>query len=372
MEPRWGAFALAFLLAGCSSPREDQAGGTPDGAPGVGPAADSPTTLRFASGDYEGTLTLQATFSSLDACFVTCTSAAASQSFDLTSVVPESAPVELAIVIDGTDGGMGALLVYEQASASRESATYQGNQIQMSATVVRDPGGTVAVEILHFLPLTPSPEPVEVTIDVRSVVRADQLLPHIPASVRLTGGDTLAFSGFNVTQAIILGPGGIAVRSQPDDLNLTLPENAPAGTYTVLVEGGSAVVSGPNATMTARRLETVLGPFQPLPMGTEVRWEFTTPAVPLQVGVIVRSQDNGRSPSPFMGTHTAGVTAPDGSVVAQGEDSCDLPYCQGGFFTFSHASPFMDERLVAGTYSVNVMMETGESVETAEFYVAVL
>lgn len=373
MELRSAALVVAVLLSGCADagPRDEAPSTDPSARADREDAAVGQTRLRFASGDFEGNLSFTATFSSLDACLRGCT-ASASQSFDLTSVVPESAPVELAIVVDGTDGGIGALLVYDQAFASGESVTYQGTQIQLSAAVVRDPGGSVNLRLTRILPLTPSPDPFTVDVEVRAVVRPDQLLPRMPASLRLAGGDTLSISGLNVTQALLLQPNGLAMRSTSDELNLTLPGDAASGTYTLLVEGGIATVTGPNATLTARRLETVVGPFQPVTMGAETRWGFAPPAVPVQVGVIVRSQDDATKPNPFMGRHTASVAAPGGAVVVQGENACGLPMCQGGYFTFTYDSPFMDERLGPGTYSASVLMDTGDAVETAGFYVAVL
>lgn len=370
MDPRWGACVVAFLLAGCAAGEEPRGQTPQEGTAGTTAAGPAPAILRFASGDHEGNLTFEAAFSSLDACFVTCT-ATAEQSFDLTSIIPEQAPVELAVVIDGTDGAMAADLVLEDASAPRQSVTYQGDQVQLAATLVRGPAGRVSLHLMHFLPLSPSADPVDVRIEARAVVRSDQLLPRIPAQAELRAGDSLAIAGSNVTQALLLGPNGFAQRLAAGAGNLTLPDGAPAGTYTLLLEGGSAVVTGPNTTLTARRTEAVFGDYHPVAAGSPTQWQFEAATVPLQVGVVVRSRDESQSP-PWSGPLAARVAAPDGAIVAQGENDCAGPLCYGGGFSFTFVSPFLHESLAAGIYGATAEMETGDSVEAAGFYVTVL
>lgn len=371
MDPRLGACVVSFLLAGCAAGEPGPAQTPQEDGPGPAAQVAAATTMRFGSGDREGNLSFEATFSSLDACFVTCTGTAV-QEFDLTPIVPAAAPVELAVVVSGVDAGMAASLVLDEASAARQATTHQGDLIQLAATLVRDADGAVAIELMHILPLSPSPEPVQVTIDARSVVRADQLPPRVPADVRLQGGDSLSFTGPNVTQALLLGPNGYALRSHPDALNLTLPDTAPSGTYTLVVEGGNAVVSGPNTTLSARRTQAVYGEFAPVAMGGDTRIELPLAVTPLRVGIVLRSDEDSASPMPWMGEHTASMTAPDGARVAEGENPCGTPMCQGGGFTFQYDSPFMHGSLTPGTYVATVSMEAGDSVEAAGLYVTVV
>lgn len=378
MQHRWTAFGLLVLLAlsGCtSSPPEADGplGAQADAGPDAGPRGRGELiSLRFASGDFEATQAFEATFSSLDACLITCTPTA-TQTIDLTSLVPSAAPVELAIRLDGTDNGMTARLVYDQASASRESSEYQATSMQLAALVVRDTAGMVALQLTHILPLSPSAEPVTVAIEVRAVVRSDQLLPALPAALQLGPGDRLAIAGANVTQAILIGPDGSVQRSDSDSLNLTLPPESPRGLYALLVTGGPATVAGPNTTMTARRLGTVVGDWQPMAMGAEASWEFTPPGVPLQAGVIVRSQDDSTSPMPFVGPYRVSLTGPDGTLLVEGENpGCDTPVCQGGAFWLPHSTAFLDGRLKAGEYRATAFLESGDSVQAAGFYTTIL
>lgn len=374
MNRLWPGLALLVLLAGCSSPAAPDATEGADPRPGQVTSPDGAVLvpLRFASGDFEGILTFEATFSSLDTCFGQCT-ATAVQTFDLTDIVPAAAPVELAITITGTDGGMAAYLEFADASPVRENTDYQSAQIQVAATVVRDEGGQVSLRVVHAIPTSPSAEPVDLRIEARSVSRAGQLLPGIPARLAMSGGDALAVAGADVARAILFAPDGSAQRSVAGDLNLSLPSDSPPGEYTLVVEGGTATVAGPNTTLAARRLATRSGDWQPLPMGIDVKWAMTADAVPLQAGLMLRSQPTSTRPSSFVGPYGMTLAAPDGTVVTEGRNpDCDVPICQIGYFVYSYSTPFMDPRLQAGPYSAVARVETGDGIEATAFYVTFL
>ncbi len=358
MHKTLAAAVLALLLAGCAGDTPAQGGeatvGDGDDADmdNVVPYAARPEPMRFAAGDSEGELTGSVTFAPTDTCITEC-SGNTLRTVDLTSVVPADAPVELVVEVDSGSGS--GYLSYVEAGAVRTSEEFTGSGYIITALVTRSAAGQVFLNMYRAGLLSPV-EDTAVTYAAHSVVRADLLVPFVPASMKLEPGDRLNLTGRGIDAAVLLAPDGSATvrESAPFTFNAT----GPAGLYTLMVEGDEATpVYGPNVTMSARRVVITDGPAHDLAPSGPTSWTFATLSAPLAVGLMVSGKDPASGvPGPSAALELSyELTGPDGASVLDWDEGCSV-FCGftfGGSYGGAGSAPF-DPHLVAGTYTATV------------------
>lgn len=344
--------------------------------PTTAPApANANHEIHFASGDFEATATFEATFQATDACLPVCVGNAV-QDFDLTPLVPPNAPVELTAKLASTGAGTGIFL--ELQDVDQLEASGDPGSSGLSALLVRGESGSVTLRVLQFIQFPPQPEPQTARVEVRSTVRAALLVPGIPASLRLTPLDALEVKGDGLRQLAILDPAGVMVRTLVAPFAFTVPADAPAGLFTILVDADETVrVSGPDVTMAARRVQTVAGEPRTLALGEPTTWSFDALGQPLAIGLIVESEPGptGRSSAGnFVAGFTATVTTPGNVQILDIQESCASPGCYIplGTFTYSFRTPLLDERLDPGAYTVSITVDSGNGIQAYETFVTLL
>jgi plastocyanin len=363
MHKAWLLLAI-LLLSGCAAKPAHPASQS-DAASGTGavPLAAAPVPLHFGAGSSESAESFSATFQATDSCVPEC-SGSADQKFDITQDIPADAPVELTIALHGVGQGFNVHLVYVDTGETKFQSQRNGAEQTIAALLVRGASGSVQLEISKQFArfgVNGTSTSTTIGIDVHSVVRADLLAPFIPATVKLNAGDTLNFTSMSLTEVVVIGPSS-TVRDL--EAPFTVAVNV-TGSYTILVQGDEATqVLGPNTTMTARRVTTIMGEPHDVVSGQDTSWQFTT-TVPLQVGVRLSNKANAGpiAAGAFLGPFSVKVTSPSNvDVVSFDVANCGgmgipFPFCgfnpiggggnQGDDFT----SDFLDEHLGAGTYS---------------------
>lgn len=361
-----------LLLAGCTTkgPSLDDAAAATFDADPSGPGTEPASVVRFASGDSEGSLAGVADFGPGDACAGpgACAGAAV-QSFDLTSIIPADAPVELTVGLPGNAKGE---LRYQDASPVSSSTESSGQRTDMTAVLSRAAAGTVTLAISHAAFAEPAGGQVPWT--AHAVVRAALLVPGMPASLPLQPGDVLDVTADGVDDAILIAPDGTAVRDGTRPF--LLRADGAAGTYVLLVHGDGAIaVRGPDVTMAARRLALVEGPPHALTSGGATTWTLTEGRRPLAVGLHL-----GPVPNPgnvvlddVATSYDYSVTSPGGAVVVQGQAQCGglCGFQVGGTFDYGNGTAFLDERLAAGDYTYSASC-TGNGLQASDWALLVL
>lgn len=351
----------ALLLAGCASdPSTDDIPLTE--ATPVAPFVPPPTPLRFASGDYEGEAAGDATFSITEQCFFDCTALGGEEVFDLSDIVPAQAPVELTVSVAGARASMS----FEDASAfgAEDDAfgEFDGQATNFAVVVTRADAGKVLLHVYNpgSFGFPPDPAPTA-SWEARSVVRADRLVPGVPATIRMEPGESLDLTGESVEEAVLIAPDGAVTRDATAPFSLMA--NGTAGDYTVLMLGqDSTPVYGPNVTMVAKRLVVLEEDPQPLASGGATTWTFTPRSRPLMVGLRIESSPLPGSPVPFftagstMTQFEAAITGPGNAVVAEAAQDCQPFVCGFAFggFSWGFGSEYLDERLQDGAYEASV------------------
>lgn len=373
MRKGW-VLVAAVLLSGCASEDPSAMAAAADDLAAAGtPFLPAPTPLRFASGDYEGTMTGEATFSIAQQCILLGNSCAGGEEvFDLTEIVPAEAPVELIVDVHGAR----ASLEFVDASFLGEpEGEWDGQATRFANIVVRGEGGKVLLHVYNpgGFEFPPNPAPTA-SFDAASVVRADRLVADVPAALRMTPGQSINLTSEDVEEALFIDPAGAIERRTEGPFTFTA--NGTAGDYTILMIGqGSTAITGPATELVARRIAMVQGDPQPLTSGSETTWSFTTDTRPLLVGVEVRSGPTAGTPFPVGSMMTqleARLTGP-GNVVFIDESMQCMPSCGFflGGFSWGYGTEYLDERLQAGQYDVSVTY-TGNGMQGAAWYMALV
>ena len=357
--------ALVFL-SGCTT--DDPVASTDSLATAAVDAAPflvQATPLRFASGDYNGTLHGEATFSIAEQCIILQDGCAGGEEiFDLSAIVPAEAPVELVVDVHGARASM----EFIDASYIGESeAEFQGQGTSFANIVVRGQSGQVLLHVYNpgGFGFPPNPSPTA-SFDANSVVRSDRLVADVPASLRMLPGQTINLTSEDVEEAVFIGPDGSAERLT--EAPFTFTANGTAGDYTILMVGqGSTAVTGPDTELKARRMAMVQSEPEPLASGSSTTWSLATESRPLLVGLWIESV-----PAPAAGFFSAGSTMTQfeasltgpGNVAFIDETGQCTPVCGFaiGSFSWGYSSAYLDERLLQGSYDATVTY-TGNGVQ---------
>lgn len=360
------------LLSGCAAEEPSSAATVAGDLQSVAsPFQAEPTPLRFASGDYNGTMSGESTFSIAEQCvfFLQDSCGGGEEIFDLSKIIPAEAPVELVVNVHGAR----ASLEFIDASYQGDNeAEFQGQGTSFANIVVRGASGKVLLHVYNpgGFGFPPNPAP-EASFDANAVVRSDRLVANVPASLKMLPGQTINLTNEDVQEGILIAPDGSVTRDSVAPI--TLMANGTAGIYTVLMTGqGSTAVTGPDVPLIARRISFVTGEPQPLGSGTATTWSFTPESLPLQVGLRLEPM---RTADLFpMGTtmtqYEATVMGPGNVYFVDEAETC-TPTCSfvlGGGDTYGFSSGWLDERLQAGAYDVSVMY-TGNNMQAASWYI---
>ena len=373
------ALVAALVLSGCASNDPPTADSLVDGQPGVPgtgtTVVDEPVRLRFASGDYEGMAAGEASWGPADVCFPTCP-ASALKTFDLTAIIPADAPVELTVTIDGT--AFGTLegtdaSVLQQDSGDEDDGTGENDFSNvLSALVVRAESGTVTLTLRSFS-FPPDPQGNSATWEARSAIRADVLVPFVPALLTLSPGQQLNLTSPNVEEAILIAPDGRVERVQSAPFVVTANATGP---HVLLMLGEDvSQVLGPNGTvLRAKRIAHQMGEPHALTTGQEATWSFDAPGIPVYAGIEISTVNNAG----FFGvgstiqSYAATLTSPNNVVVLDESGDCSGPNggCGGfsliGGFSMGFGTDFLDEYLVPGSYTAAVTVQ-GNNLQATEF-----
>ena len=363
----------AVLLSGCASEEPPSTTATVAGEmPGVPSSLLAPPTpLRFASGDYAGTLSGDASFSIAEQCvFITGDGCAGGeQVFDLSEIIPAEAPVELVVEVHGAR----ASLEFIDASYLGEAeAEFQGQGTSFANIVVRGQSGQVLLHVYNpgGFGFPPNPNPTA-SFDANTLVRSDRLVADVPASLKMSPGQSINLTNEDVEEAILIAPDGTMTRDTTAPF--TLMANGTAGIYTVIMGGqGSTAITGPDVPLTARRISRVESEPVPLTSGSSTAWSFTPESRPLQVGLEI-------SPMPTVGFWPIGTTVTEyqatltgpGNILFVDESDACAPTC--GFIVaggedYAFSSAWLDERLQAGAYDVSVSY-TGNGMQASTWHI---
>jgi hypothetical protein len=328
--------------------------------------------MRFAGGDREATLPVQVDFGPADACFLqdlgVCPQAR--KTVDLTPVIPADAPVELSITLKG-NGNYNFDFATTDATLLRSDENYQSGTILLDATLVRSGSGTVTLVVdFEFASVDAAAQGAGLKGTAHSVARADVVPPFVPVAVDLRPNDTLATFGGSVQQLVVFPPGGLpALRDLTVPFNVTIPADAPAGTYLVMVAGDDATtLFGPDAPLKAHLLAFVQGPPTDLAPNGETAWDFTLDGQPVEAGVLIESKDAapGVGGPVLLGSHSVTLTSPQNVDVLGGAGgSTCLATC--GFTalgreSWAYGSPFLEEHLVPGAYHATVKADASQGL----------
>lgn len=318
--------------------------------------------MRFASGAHEDNLTGQATYSIADQAILGINPGEVV--FDLTSIIPAEAPVEMTITLDAN-----ANLEFIDATATGD--TDFGTDFAF--IVVRAPTGQVLLHVYNpggFFPPNPAPT---ATFNARAVVRPDFVNPGIPVVVALGAADTVNVTGEGIDQLLVLDPHGNAQRITTAPYSMST--NGTAGEYTLLVSGEQPVqFQGPDAPLRAKRLVTVVEEPHALTSGTETTWSVAIAGRPLVAELVLEQVQT----TPFFGVATlvtayeVQVLAPDQTPVIAAQHACQ-PMCGlsvlGGMSIGFRSEPF-DPALDPGSYQVAVTY-TGNNLQAYTSFVVI-
>lgn len=368
---------VALLLSGCASAAPSAGDPAVDDAiAAADPFAAPPAPLRFAIGDYEGSLAGDATFSIAAQCFFECT-AGGEEVVDLTSIVPAEAPVELVVTVQQANAQLEFVDAYAIGSGADGFGEFDGQATNFAAIVIRGDSGKVLLRIYNpgGFGFPPNTAPTA-SYEAQSVVRSERLVANVPAAVQMRPGEVLNLTGDAVEEAILIAPDGALTRDATAPFSLQA--NGTAGAYTVLMLGtDSTYVYGPGTTMAAKRVERVEGDPEPLASGSATTFTFTAQTRPLMVGLEIGSTPVPGTPVPFvtagstMTQFEATVTGPNGAVLIDEGQVC-MPLCGFAFggFTRGMASDYLDDRLQAGTYEVTVSY-TGNGMQASAWHLVI-
>lgn len=350
--------ALVFL-SGCTT--DDPAASATDSfataAVDAAPFLAKATPLRFASGHYNGTLHGEATFSIAEQCILLQDGCGGGEEvFDLSSIVPADAPVELVVDVQGARASM----EFIDASYIGESeGEFQGQGTSFANIVVRGASGQVLLHVYNpgGFGFPPNPAPTA-SFDANSVVRADRLVADVPASLHMRPGQSINLTSEDVEEAVFIAPDGAVERRTAAPFTFTA--NGTAGDYTILMVGqGSTAVTGPDTELKARRMTMLQSEPQALASGSATMWSLATEGRPLLVGLWIESV-----PAPAAGFFSVGSTMTQfeatltgpGNVVFVDETMQCTPFCGFAFggFTWGFSGDYLDERLQQGSYDATV------------------
>lgn len=367
----------ASVLAGCAgkAPAVDDLAG-PVGETGQALAGAKPfTTLHYSGAPRlvhevvwaNGTVNAQDTCN-LGGCVLDYSKAM--HATDLTGFVVQGAPTLVTIVLDWNAnpvgfGGWDAFLDAPDATVYTRRQVSQPGHIESQA--VLRPAGSVSAILMAYGPGGDATTAYTMRITVDAHPQA--LLPGVPVSVALEGGDTVRASSYGGGDAAFLlyGPGD-------ERLGLyqgrhTLPSSAPAGHYVVLFPfggptGNLSADSGAEA-MDAVGLRQEPGAWSSVPPGSalDAAWEVT--GVPVGVGVNARSGDD-LAVSPFAASLglSARLEGPGGYVLDLGE-VCGL--CVTGGFSYSADSGSGDPAILPGGYTLHAESQAAVGFQLQPF-----
>lgn len=366
----------ALLLSGCASEEPSSGATTVAGEmPGAtAPFLAPPTPLRFASGDYNGTMHGDSTFSITQQCiFLDGACEGGEEVFDLSEIVPAGAPVELVVDVHGARASMEFI---DASYIGEADAEFQGQGTSFANIVVRGESGKVLLHVYNpgGFGFPPNPSPTA-SFDANSVVRSDRLVADVPASLKMSPGQSVNLTSEDVEAAVFISPDGTVERRSVAPFTFTA--NGTAGMYTLLMVGqGSTAVTGPKTDMVARRTTLAFGEVQQLASGQEHTWSFTPEGLPLMVGVDLHSAQAAG----FFGVGTVvtdyavTLTGPGGVAFIDEASSCGGP-CTfslvGGRSTFGFSSEYLDERLTPGSFDVAVTY-TGNNMQATSWSLSIV
>lgn len=382
MRPFLALAIVALLLAGCSDPAPGGDDGVADGGDADGNVAATQATdvpLGFAGGDFAGNLTGTSTFAITSQCAFDCPNDA-QDIIDLTPIIPANAPVELIVTVFGANCAITYEDTYAIGVEDGQRGEFDGQVATFAGVFIRAETGKVELHVYNPGGFGVPPEPAP-TADwtAASLVRADRLVPGVPAAVTLQPGQSLNVTGSSIDEAILFAPDGLVTRDAvaPFQVNATA-----AGEHTLLMLGGEASpVRGPaGATLSARRLALLEGPPQDVQSGAPTTWAFDAPSRPLLAGLGLRYKETagGFAAAPTTTQYDLSLSTPGGVEVARDGQTC-APVCQffllssngDDFFDILAFSDFLDERLTAGAYQATAQA-TGTPMQGVAFALVIL
>jgi hypothetical protein len=385
---RWLALGLLglILVSGCSSPEKATANdATPLGQP---TAADAPNAtvlapLRFAGETAEASLPIEDSFAAQDGCTFGISSCppTSQHTYDLTPLVPANVPVELSAAITA-DASYNMWLENKDAQSLLFSQKYNQGTTTIDTTLVRAAAGTVmlVVQFYNFDLANPQPS-VAFKGAVHSVSRNDVVPVDLPVAVQLQPGDHLNATADGLVQLVAYPPHGAPLRVVTGPYNITIPADAPSGTYIVLASAEEAVhLSGPaGASLQARLLDFTVSDPVDVASNADTSWDMAVPGQPLMVGVQMMSKGSfGQGSSsilPLVGSHKASLQAPGNvEVLTDSSADCGVTWCQFvilGQTGWGYASPFIDEHLSPGSYHATVSMKTSNNMQAYSWAMSV-
>lgn len=361
MRPTFLLLAV-LLLAGCAgtppSPADLQQAET-----GQAPAGAKPFNTLTYSGSKEGlhaVVWANGTMNAQDTCNVGGCVFDASKAMrvtDLTGVVPQGVPTLLSATLEWNEGAVsvGGWAFFIEAPDSviyTERSTAQAGHVEAQA--VLRPAGAVSVVLLAYGPGADLPA-TAYTLRISIESEPHVLLPGVPVSIPLQGGDTLRAGSYGGGDASFLLYG-------PDESRLglfkgrhTLPDSAPTGRYVLLLPlggptGNVSTDSGAES-MTALGLRQEMGPESTVPPSgaLDAAWDVT--GSPLGFGLRASA---GEDLVVTSFTVAVGLTAKlqgPGGYVFDGGEMCGL--CVTGGFSNTVETGTGDPAIVAGTYTVH-------------------
>jgi hypothetical protein len=376
---RWSvALVAALVMAGCAS--KDDAPAQVVGIAATDLEAGNLTQtmfpLAFGGGTREADLSISETYAPTDACFFgfpDCVGAA-ERAYDLTPAIPAEVPVEMSIELTG-QGSLDVDFELTGAQFIQLSQEENGPTTRIDATLVRSSSGTVAMLITFEFPTPDAAQGVTVEGSVHTVTRADVVPSFLPVALRLEPGDVVNATGDGLEHLVAFPPSGEPLRAVQYPFSLSIPEDAPAGTWVLIGDADEAIrLLGPNRTLEARLLEFVETP--PVDVAPNQATSFTmdVPGFPLHAGIAFQSKpaapDLFLSGVTVLGNHQVALLSPDRVDVISGSATCQ-PFCDfsmiGGIDGMGYSSGFLNEHLKAGTYEATVTMETSNDVQAYSF-----
>jgi hypothetical protein len=373
------AVLLVAGLSGCSSEPDASPEGLPTsetGSPLASAANQTHVRMKFAGGDREAEMPIEATFAATDSCIlgVPDCPAGAYKSVDLTSIVPAQVPVEISITLTVNSNIDAFVTGNEGADVLQASYEYNGGDLRIDVLVVRTPEGVVTLELFSGSPSLDAVQAgAKVTGLAHSISRSSLVPSGVPVAVRLGPGDVVNATGDGLERFVAYPPTGPAIQIVQYPYELRLADDAPEGDYFLMGLADEAIrLAGPNRTLTAHHLASVVTDFVDVPMGQEVSWDMPLEGFPVWVGLEITGKQDLQDccgAAHYMGSRHVRLLSPDNvNVLTEDEDYDCLPAmgCQlsvfGNVWEFYNSEGF-DEHLVPGTYTATVTIDQANNLQ---------
>jgi hypothetical protein len=257
----------------------------------------------------------------------------------------------------------------------RYESHYNQGVVTIDTLLVRASAGAVTLEILYFQPDLANPQASN-TVEgaVHTVTRVEVVPPYVPVALALKPGDRINATGDGLDQLALLTPQGKVLRDLTFPYNLTVPADAPAGTYIAFAQAeAAAVLYGPaGTTLSARLLEFTSTTPVDLAPNADTAWDMAVDAQPIVAGVQLLSKATAptccTAVAPVVGSHKITLNSPDNvDVLGDASATCGpTPWCGFGVLGqmgWGYGSSLLDEHLVPGTYHATVHMDVSNNMQ---------